>query len=75
LSEGERLEAIPGTVPNPLVEIRGCPFLSRCPEGEPALCGAAMPALRALSPDRRVACYKRGSGPEPDPAAAPAGVP
>jgi peptide/nickel transport system ATP-binding protein len=65
LAEGERLEAIPGTVPNPLVEIRGCPFLSRCPEGEPDVCGRVMPALRLLGPDHQVACYKRGSGPEP----------
>jgi peptide/nickel transport system ATP-binding protein len=74
LSEDERLEAIPGTVPNPLVEIRGCPFLSRCPEGEPGLCGAAMPALRALGPEHHVACYKRGSGPEPGAFASRGGV-
>jgi oligopeptide/dipeptide ABC transporter ATP-binding protein len=65
LAEGERLEAIPGTVPNPLVEIRGCPFLSRCPEGVPDVCGRVMPALRLLGLDHQVACYKRGSGPEP----------
>ena len=61
--DGERLQAIPGTVPDPLTPIRGCPFLSRCPEGEPELCGRAMPALNRLGPDHRVACYKRGSVP------------
>jgi len=64
LDVAERLQTIPGTVPDPLLPIRGCPFLSRCPEGEPELCGRAMPALHALAPDHHVACYKRGSGPE-----------
>ncbi|HEV8308270.1 MAG TPA: ABC transporter ATP-binding protein [Methylomirabilota bacterium] len=64
IPEGERLEAIAGTVPDPLSMIRGCPFLSRCPEGEPELCGRTMPALTPLAPDHHVACYKRGSPPE-----------
>jgi oligopeptide/dipeptide ABC transporter ATP-binding protein len=64
VAEGERLQTIPGAVPDPLAPIPGCPFLSRCPEGEPALCGDAMPALHELSAHRRVACYKRGSLPE-----------
>jgi peptide/nickel transport system ATP-binding protein len=64
VAEGERLQTIPGTVPDPLAPIPGCPFLSRCPEGEPALCGDVMPALRTLGVRRRVACYKRGSLPE-----------
>jgi oligopeptide/dipeptide ABC transporter ATP-binding protein len=70
VAEGERLQTIPGAVPDPLAPIPGCPFLSRCPEGEPALCGDAMPAPRALSAHRYVACYKRGSLPETAPAAA-----
>jgi oligopeptide/dipeptide ABC transporter ATP-binding protein len=70
LEEGERLQTIPGTVPDPLLPIPGCPFLSRCPEGEPELCGTAVPALRPLGPDHRVACYKRGSVAEPVAAAA-----
>jgi oligopeptide/dipeptide ABC transporter ATP-binding protein len=64
LPEGERLQAIAGTVPDPLAPIKGCPFLSRCPEGEPELCGQSMPSSKALTPDRLVACYKRGSVPE-----------
>jgi oligopeptide/dipeptide ABC transporter ATP-binding protein len=64
VAEGERLQTIPGAVPDPLAPIPGCPFLSRCPEGEPALCGGAMPAAHALSAHRHVACYKRGSLPE-----------
>jgi oligopeptide/dipeptide ABC transporter ATP-binding protein len=64
VAEGERLQTIAGSVPDPLLPIPGCPFLSRCPEGEPALCGDAMPAPYALSTHRYVACYKRGSMPE-----------
>jgi oligopeptide/dipeptide ABC transporter ATP-binding protein len=70
VADGERLQAIPGAVPDPLAPIPGCPFLSRCPEGEPAVCGQAMPALRELDPGRYAACYKRGSVP----AEIPAGV-
>ncbi|MBI2461864.1 MAG: ABC transporter ATP-binding protein [Candidatus Rokubacteria bacterium] len=69
-ADGERLQTIAGTVPDPLVRIRGCPFLSRCPEGEPELCGDAMPALRALAPGHEVACYKRDSVPESAPVGA-----
>jgi oligopeptide/dipeptide ABC transporter ATP-binding protein len=64
VTDGERLQTIPGTVPDPLLPIPGCPFLSRCPEGEPLLCGDAMPALRTLGDHWQVACYKRGSLPE-----------
>ena len=64
VAEGERLQTIAGSVPDPLAPIPGCPFLSRCPEGEPALCGDAMPAPYMLSAHRYVACYKRGSMPE-----------
>jgi oligopeptide/dipeptide ABC transporter ATP-binding protein len=69
MKEGDRLQAIPGTVPDPLLPLQGCPFLSRCPEGEQDLCGLAMPRLAALTSDHRVACYKRGSVPEPAPGA------
>jgi oligopeptide/dipeptide ABC transporter ATP-binding protein len=55
----ERLEAIPGSVPDALTPIPGCPFLSRCPEGEADLCGHAMPPLRQLGPAHWAACYKR----------------
>ncbi len=64
LPEGERLAAIAGTVPDPLTPIRGCPFLTRCPEGESEVCGQAMPSLNPLAPEHHVACYKRGSVPE-----------
>jgi oligopeptide/dipeptide ABC transporter ATP-binding protein len=63
LGADERLAAIPGAVPGPFAQLRGCPFLPRCPEGDPGVCGQAMPALRALGPDHHAACYRRGSGP------------
>jgi oligopeptide/dipeptide ABC transporter ATP-binding protein len=65
LEDDDRLQSIPGTVPDPLVSIQGCPFLSRCPEGDAELCGRAMPRLKSLGPEHLVACYKRGSVPEP----------
>ena len=65
LGEDDRLKSIPGTVPDPHVPIQGCPFLSRCPEGDAELCGQAMPRLGPLSPEHLVACYKRRSVPEP----------
>jgi len=65
LGEDDRLKAIPGTVPDPHVRIPGCPFLSRCPEGDAELCGQAMPGLEPLGPEHLVACYKRGSVPGP----------
>jgi oligopeptide/dipeptide ABC transporter ATP-binding protein len=61
LAKGERLTTIPGTVPDPLHPLPGCPFLPRCPEGDPALCGQAMPRLVELGPDHAAACYRRGS--------------
>jgi peptide/nickel transport system ATP-binding protein len=70
--EGKRLETIPGMIPNPFSLIPGCPFLSRCPEGERDLCGNAAPQLQTLeSPTHLVACFKRGSVVE---AAVPAGT-
>ncbi len=65
LDDGDRLQAIPGTVPDPLLPMPGCPFLSRCPEGEQDPCGLAMPCPTPVTPDHLVACYKRGSVAEP----------
>jgi oligopeptide/dipeptide ABC transporter ATP-binding protein len=65
LDEGHRLQAIPGAVPDPFLVMQGCPFLSRCAEGQPDPCGLAMPRLTRLASDHSVACYMRGSLPEP----------
>ena len=51
-----RMYAIPGTVPNLLGPLTGCPFANRCPEaGEE--CRDGVPELRAIE-DREVACVK-----------------
>lgn len=65
LGPEERLQAIPGTAPGPLAELRGCPFFGRCPEGEPDPCGERTPELVAVEPDHPVACHHRlpGGGP------------
>ncbi len=62
----DRLQGVRGSALDPFTLVRGCPFLSRCPEGEETLCGRAMPALVAVAPGHLAACYKRGSIPATD---------
>jgi len=52
---GRRLEAIGGTVPNPLRMPPGCPFQPRCPRAM-EVC-ATMPAPRDPGDGRQVACW------------------
>ena len=53
----ERLEAIPGTVPD-LAELPpGCAFAPRCPL-EFDLCGSAVPPLTEIASGHLAACYK-----------------
>ena len=51
----ERLEAIPGTVPNMLVPPRGCRFAARCKFAKDE-CREALPPLREIEPGHKVAC-------------------
>ncbi len=51
----ERLEAIPGTVPNMLFPPKGCRFAARCKFVTDA-CLVAMPPLREVEPGHKVAC-------------------
>jgi peptide/nickel transport system ATP-binding protein len=51
----QRLEAIPGTVPNLIAPAPGCRFAARCRHAA-AECGAATPALREIAPGHKVAC-------------------
>ncbi len=51
----QRLEQIPGTVPNLLNPPPGCRFAARCKFAMDA-CTAAEPPLRNVTPDHKVAC-------------------
>jgi peptide/nickel transport system ATP-binding protein len=55
--ERKRLVAIPGQVPDAAAMPPGCAFAPRCPIAE-AACGAEVPALRVVAPNRRAACWK-----------------
>jgi peptide/nickel transport system ATP-binding protein len=51
----ERLEAIPGTVPNMLMPPPGCRFAARCKMAS-AKCLEEIPTLREIEPGHKVAC-------------------
>ena len=51
----QRLEVIPGVVPNLVDPAPGCRFAPRCPHAR-AECVAATPALREVAPGQQVAC-------------------
>ncbi|MCK5114734.1 MAG: ABC transporter ATP-binding protein [Phycisphaerae bacterium] len=54
----DRLETIPGTVPNPLVFPLGCKFHPRCPIGcKNKKCQTEEPQLREVKPGHFVACW------------------
>ncbi|HOW19597.1 MAG TPA: hypothetical protein PLC79_11215, partial [Phycisphaerae bacterium] len=55
----ERLDVIPGNVPNPLDFPDGCKFHPRCALGcDDRQCQRQEPPLREVRPGRRVACWK-----------------
>lgn len=60
----ERLEVIPGTVPNPVDFPSGCKFHPRCSIGcRDKRCQTEEPPLKEVMPGRRVACwYAEGYG-------------
>ena len=51
-----RMYAIPGTVPDLLGPLTGCPFINRCPDAAEE-CGDGVPELRPME-DREVACVR-----------------
>jgi oligopeptide/dipeptide ABC transporter ATP-binding protein len=55
---GQRLAAIPGTVPNPARFPSGCKFHPRCPKmnGDPA-CAGVEPALRQIEQGHWASCH------------------
>ena len=75
----DRLDTIPGNVPNPLALPGGCPFHPRCPAGrELARCRQQDPPLREVEPGRWVACWQcpgYGTAPETDPSTFVPGAP
>ncbi|MEE8441242.1 MAG: ABC transporter ATP-binding protein [Spirochaetia bacterium] len=54
---GERLEAIPGKVPDATAVPAGCAFHPRCPIAGPE-CRRDLPELIAYRPNHRVACHR-----------------
>jgi peptide/nickel transport system ATP-binding protein len=55
----ERLETIPGNVPNPLDFPPGCKFHPRCPVGRnKERCRNCEPELREIRPGHQVACWE-----------------
>jgi len=55
----ERLDVIPGNVPNPLRFPGGCKFHPRCPLGaQDRTCRSQEPELKELRPGHWVACWK-----------------
>ena len=56
----ERLEAIPGTLPEPGRRPPGCRFAPRCPRAIPA-CSEALPPLTAQGPGHDAACIRIGA--------------
>ncbi len=54
----ERLEAIPGNVPNPLFLPAGCAFHPRCRWYEQGRCDARVPELEPAGDGRMVRCFR-----------------
>jgi len=54
----ERLEAIPGNVPNPLFLPSGCAFHPRCKYAVPGVCDQEVPALDDAGNGHMVRCFR-----------------
>ena len=52
------LQAIPGSVPDPLAMPAGCSFSPRCVHRRPELCDTEVPALEQAGPARTVRCVR-----------------
>jgi peptide/nickel transport system ATP-binding protein len=59
----QRMNSIPGTVPDPKALPVGCAFAPRCTEALPA-CSGSVPALEGLPDGRKVACFRAMEQPE-----------
>jgi oligopeptide/dipeptide ABC transporter ATP-binding protein len=56
-ADQERLIPISGTLPNPFVQQKGCPFVSRCEHRIPGLCDTQRPPLYEITPTHQVSCF------------------
>jgi oligopeptide/dipeptide ABC transporter ATP-binding protein len=56
-TERQRLQEIPGVVPDLHSLPKGCSFFDRCPEAE-KICQSKMPELRSLGNNHLVRCWK-----------------
>lgn len=54
--KNQRLQAIPGTVPNLLELGLGCPFKNRCHKAD-KMCAQELPKMREVGPNHRVRCF------------------
>jgi oligopeptide/dipeptide ABC transporter ATP-binding protein len=61
--EQDRLDSIPGTVPNPLNMPKGCRFAPRCTNAMP-VCSQKEPGMTVYGPERRVSCFLYEDGGE-----------
>jgi oligopeptide/dipeptide ABC transporter ATP-binding protein len=52
-----KLQTISGSLPNPYLVQKGCPFFSRCEKRIPGLCDEARPQLIEASPGHTVSCF------------------
>ena len=60
-AQRDRLDVIPGAVPDPLHFPAGCKFHPRCPLGcQDEQCRSQEPQLREIEPGHCVACRKAG---------------
>ena len=57
IDEGERLESIDGSVPNPLYLPKGCYFHPRCRFATDE-CRKGQPELREITPGHKVSCFR-----------------
>jgi oligopeptide transport system ATP-binding protein len=58
LRRGKRLQAIPGSVPDPRHRPPGCTFHPRCAHARPQLCDAGRPLLEQAAPGHAVRCCR-----------------
>jgi peptide/nickel transport system ATP-binding protein len=55
MEPGSELGSIPGLVPTPIGELRGCMFRNRCPKAQPE-CAIEDQHLRDMGPGRALRC-------------------